>query len=161
MYYYNVVANHSLSSTADVIKCNRTGLYLILNQQKGQDMLKKMSVLLLSMKLTLLEERLKAFRFRSHDQNYVSAMVFRSKKFFRDNKKRLVSIGVFGCGESKYGILFLTGTFLRHVFGTFCTKYLINNVLSRHPWSKDLSKKINHGSAEKQFAVQESGKPNA
>ena len=35
-------------------------------------------------------------------------------------ENKLVFIGVFECGESKYGIYFLIGPFFLHTFGTFC-----------------------------------------
>ena len=42
--------------------------------------------------------------------------------FFSDNEKKLVFIVVFECHESEYGIYFLRGPFLLHIFGTFCSK---------------------------------------
>ena len=56
-----------------------------------------------------MKDQLKAFRSHdSHDQNYVSAMIFRYQKFFfSDNEKKLVSIAVFECDESKYYSIFL------------------------------------------------------
>ena len=68
-----------------------------------------------------LTHQLKAFR--SHDRNYVSAMFFRSQKFFSQIMKRnwYSFIEVFECDESKYGIYFLIGTHL-HILDIFCSK---------------------------------------
>ena len=47
------------------------------------------------------------------------------KIIFSDNEKKLVFKEVFECAETKYGIYFLIGPFLLHIFGTFCSKKAI------------------------------------
>ena len=74
--------------------------------------------LIWSMRLTPQKDQLKAFR--SHDLNYVSAINFKCQKFFfSHNEKKLVFVE---CDESIYGINFLIGPFLPHIFLHFLFK---------------------------------------